>query len=150
MLVLIANDELHRHPHDLDGAIDGELVTPVVLECADARCRACLQGWFGLASHRETSTAMVVERPGVDEADLRSRVHDWLDCRGLIDLIVQASEAGEYEVDGLRVDDPVAAVDELVSAHLVEISAICDRYPVGTVVSRLGQLVAPRLVDLAA
>ena len=57
---------------------------------------------------------------------------------------------GEYEVDGVRVDDPVAAVDELVSAHLAEIRTICATYPVGTVVSRLGQLVAPRhLADAA-
>ena len=151
MLVLIATDELQgAAAGDHHCAVDGELVTPVVLDCTDAGCDVCARGWFGLVSHGGTTTAMVVERPGVTEAALRRRIHDWLDCSGHIDLIVQASEAGEYQVDGVRVDDPVAAVDELVSAHVAEIRTICATYPVGTVVSRLGQLVAPRhLADAA-
>ncbi|NNE10645.1 MAG: hypothetical protein HKN41_00180 [Ilumatobacter sp.] len=155
MLVLIATDQLTTapsgpHAADRHHAVDGELVTPVVLDCPDAGCEVCARAWFGLVSHGGTTTAMVVDRPGVTEAALRERIHDWLDCAGTIDLIVQASEAGEYEVDGVCVDDPVAAVDELVSAHVDEIRAICARFPVGTVVSRLGQLVAPRHLDAAA
>lgn len=156
MLVLIATDQLHtaatgRHTAaDRHHAVDGELVTPVVLECPDTRCEVCARAWFGLVSHGATTTAMIVDRPGVTEAALRERIHAWLDCAGTIDLIVQASEAGEYDVDGVRCDDPVAAVDELVDAHVAEIRAVCARYPVGTVVSRLGQLVAPRHIDAAA
>lgn len=151
MFVLIATTDLHTDPHtERDRAVDGELVSPVVLDCPNPLCEVCAHAWFGLTSHGCTDQAMVVDRPGVTEAALRSRVHDWLDCRGDIDAIVQASEAGEYELDGIRVDDPVAAVDELVSAHIAEIRAICERFPVGTTVSRLGQLVAPRQLGRAA
>ncbi len=151
MLVLIATDELQgAAPGDHHDAVDGELVSPVVLECADDRCDACARGWFGLVSHGGTTTAMVVDRPGVTEAALRRRVHDWLDCRGTVDLIVQAVEAGEYIVDGETFDDPVAAVAELVDEHVREIRAVCAAFEVGTVVSRLGHLVAARRLDMAA
>ena len=151
MLVIIATDDLRHAPHADDAvAVEGELVTPVVVGCPDTRCDACQSAWFGLVSHGGTPTAMVVDRPGVTEHDLRSRVHAWLDCMGTIDRIVQASEAGEYEVDGVCVDDPVVAVDELVSAHVAEIHTICDAFPIGTVVSRLGELVAPLHLDAAA
>jgi hypothetical protein len=156
MLVLIATDEFStgdRHdatPSDRHFAVDGELVVPVVLDCADDRCDVCNRAWFGLVSHGGTTTAMVVDRPGVSEATLRSRIHDWLDCNGTVDLVVQAVEAGEYEVAGERFDDPVAAVDELVSAHVDEIREICANYPIGTVLSRMGQLVAPRARSEAA
>ncbi len=151
MLVLIATDQpADRLPSDRHHAVDGELVSPVVLECPDDRCEACARGWFGLISHGGTTTAMIVDRPGVTEAALRRRVHEWLDCGGTIDRVVQASEAGEYEVDGVPCSDPVAAVDELVSAHVEEIRAICATFPVGTIVSRMGQLVSPRHAAVAA
>ena len=144
MLVLIATDHPPTRRHLTKGqAVEGELVAPVVLACGDDRCTKCQGSWFGLVSHGDTPTAMVVDRPGVTEADLRRRLHDWLDCMGTIDLVVQASEAGEYELDGHRVEDPVAAVDELIGDHIGEIHEICRTYPVGTVVSRLGHLVAP-------
>lgn len=151
MQVLIATDEqMGAAVDDHHFAVDGELVSPVVLECPDDRCDVCRRAWFGLVSHGGTTTAMVVERPGVDEHSLRQRIHDWLDSCGTIDAVVQAVEAGEYEVEGQPVDDAVAAVEELVDAHVAEIRAICATFPVGTVVSRLGQLVSRRRVDLAA
>lgn len=151
MLVLIATDELHgATPNDHHCAIDGELVTPVVLECPDDHCDVCIRAWFGLASHGPTTTAMVVDRPGVTEAILRERIHGWLDCTGAVDSIVQAVEAGEYEVAGETFHDPVAAVAELVDAHVDEMREICANYPVGTVLSRMGQLVAPRTYTKAA
>jgi hypothetical protein len=151
MLVLIATDELQgTAPDDHHHAVDGELVVPKVMECPDSLCDVCRRGWFGLVSHGATTTAMVVERPGVTQADLRRRIHDWLDCTGTIDLIVSAAESGEYEVDGLVVADPVAAVAELVDAHVHEIQLICQTFGVGTTVSRLGTLVSPRLYSAAA
>lgn len=151
MRVLIATDELQgTSPGDQHHAVDGELVAPVVLDCPDRHCDVCSRAWFGLISHGGTTTAMVVERPGVSEASLRTRIHDWLDCQGTIDLIVQAVEAGEYALDGEPFDDPVAAVDELVDAHVAEIRAICATFGVGTVVSRLGHLVSARCIDMAA
>jgi len=156
MLVLIATEQLATDPlhgptpSDRHYAVDGELVAPVVLDCSDEHCDACNRAWFGLVSHGGTTTAMVVERPGVTEATLRARIHDWLDCNGTVDLVVQAVEAGDYEVDGQVFDDPVTAVDELVSAHVDEIQEICANYPVGTILSRMGQLVAPRSRAAAA
>lgn len=156
MLVLIATDELATDelhgatPSDRHYAVDGELVAPVVLDCLDEHCEVCTRAWFGLVSHGGTTTAMVVDRPGVSEATLRARIHDWLDCNGTVDLVVQAVESGEYEVGGQVFDDPVAAVDELVSAHVDEIREICATFPVGTVLSRMGQLIAPRVWPAAA
>lgn len=151
MLVLIATDSTQRSAHALrGGAVDGELVAPVVVACSTPGCEECTNAWFGLVSHGPTATAMVVDRPGVTEADLRRRVHEWLDCRGVIDVVVEATELGGYSVDGHRIDDPVEAVAELVDDHVREIRLICASYPVGTVVSRLGSLVsAAHLADAA-
>ena len=144
MLVLIATESHTVTPSDHHHAVDGELVAPVVLDCIDEHCDVFSRAWFGLVSHGGTTTAMVVDRPGVTEATLRTRVHAWLDCNGTVDLVAQAAERGEYEVAGQAIDDPVAAVAELVDAHVEEIRAICANFPIGTVVSRMGQLVAPR------
>lgn len=155
MLVLIATDPTPAHRlrptgGDLHAAIDGELVTPPVVDCPDTGCRTCAIGWFGLVSHGAATTAMVVDRPGVTLADLRRRVHDWLDCSGVVDTIVQAVDAGEYTVDGEPFHDPVAAVDELVMAHVHDVQQICAEFPVGTELSRLGTLVSPIRARAAA
>ena len=152
MLVLIATDQPFGPgaAPDRRGAVDGELVSPVVLECADSRCDTCNRSWVGLVSDGVATTAVVVDRPGVDEVALRSRIHDWLDGLGAVDRIVQAVEAGHYAADGEAFADPVAAVAELVDAHMIEIQTICATFPVGTVVSRLGPLVAPDRFDMVA
>ena len=151
MHVLIATDSTPAHERrpmrsarpDVGAAVDGELVAPVVVDCPDAHCATCATGWFGLVSHGASSTAMVVDRPGVTESDLKRRIHDWLDCIGVVDAIVQSVEAGDHAVDGCAVDDPVAAVDDVVMAHVHDIRRICERFPLGTELSRMGQLVAP-------
>ena len=142
MLVLIASDELKLPAHDgRELAIDGELVSPVIIPCPNPRCESCPSVWYGLVSHLPTETAMIVERPGVTEADLRRRIHEWLDCQGVIDTVHQSVERGEYSVNGEPADDPVQAVADLVADHLREIRLICASYDVGTVVSRFGSLV---------
>lgn len=151
MLVLIATDPSPAHMRPSDGsAVDGELVTPPVLDCADTSCPTCTTGWFGLASHGRSMTAMVIDRPGVTLADLERRIHEWLDCNGVVDTVVQAVESGEYTVDGEWFDDPVAAVDELVVAHVHDILQICAEFPIGTELSRLGSLVSPVCARAAA
>jgi hypothetical protein len=151
MLVLVAIKDLPgSSPNDRHFAVEGELVTPVVLECPDRHCDVCARAWFGLASHAATTTAVVADRPGVTEADLRRALHEWLDHQGAIDLIAQAADEGEYAIDGQLVTDPVAAVAELVDAHIAEIREICAGFPVGTVVSRMGTLVSERLSVRAA
>ncbi len=151
MLVLVATKDLQGVlPTDRQFAVDGELVAPVVLECPDSHCDVCARAWFGLVSHAGTTTAMVADRPGVTEADLRRAIHTWLDHQGTVDLIVQAAEDGDYEVDGQVIDDPVAAVADLVDAHVDTIRSICAEFAVGTTVSRMGTLVSPRLIAKAA
>ena len=157
MLVLIATDstpahQARRKPFDqeIESAIDGELVSPPVVDCPDVSCDTCALGWFGLVSHGATRMAMVVDRPGVTLGDLKRRVHEWLDCNGIIDTIVQAVEEGEYAIDGQLFLDPVAAVDDVVMAHVHDIQQICAEFPIGTTLSRLGQLVSPTRLDIAA
>lgn len=149
MKVLIAIEDRHARNHpkhrDADSAVDGELVTPPILECVEDYCEECNASWFGLSTHMPVRSAMVVERPHLTVPQLRQLVHEWLDCLGTIDLVVQAAESGEFEVSGEVVLDPVVAIDDLISDHLEEMRTICAAYPVGTVVSRMGSLVSPRV-----
>ena len=151
MLVLVATkDPDGALPSDRHFAVEGELVVPVVLECPDTLCDVCSRAWFGLVSHAGTTTAMVAERPGVTEAELRRLIHDWLDHQGTVGMIVQAAEDGDYQVDGFPITDPVTAVADIVDAHVEMIRDICDGFPAGTVVSRMGTLVSERVARKAA
>lgn len=151
MLVLIATKDPHgSFPNDRHFAVEGELVTPVVLECPDSHCDVCARAWFGLVSHAGTTTAMVADRPGIAVAQLRRAVHDWLDQQGTVDLVVQAAERGEYEVNGVPFADPVAAVADLVDEHVDQIRMICDQFGEGAIVSRMGTLVSERVQQRAA
>ncbi|HUF96484.1 MAG TPA: hypothetical protein VMM60_00045 [Ilumatobacter sp.] len=131
-------------------AVDGELVAPTILECADRFCDTCRRGWFGLSTHRSTITAMVVERQHLAESQLRQLIHEWLDCQGTIDAVMQAVDDGEFEVGGEVVVDPVVAIDDLITDHVEEMRTICEAFPVGTVLSRMGSLVSPRVDARAA
>lgn len=143
MLVLIAHDDLSLPVHEAtEIAVDGELVMPVVIPCANPRCDTCPSAWYGLITHRPIETAMVVDRPGVAEVDLRRLVRQWLTCQGVVADIVEAVEHGEHSADGEPRRDWVVVVEELVDGHLRELDVICSNYPVGTVVSRLGSLVS--------
>jgi hypothetical protein len=151
MLVLIATTDPHgtvASDHQL--AADGELVVPSLVDCADRHCELCSRVWLGLISDRVTTTAMVVDRPHISASDLRRLVHESLDRQGVIDQIVQAADAGEYEVNGITVDDPVTAVADLVDAHIREVRQICQHFAKGTIVSRMGTLVSPRVMRRAA
>lgn len=151
VLVLIATDDYPESaPGDRNFASAGELVTPVVRECPDPHCDVCSRAWFGLDSHAGTTAATIVDRPDLTEAALRRSLHEWLDNNGDIDRVVQATELGEYEVDGVAMGDPVAAIDELIDDHVAAIRSICDVFVPGTVLSRLGDLVAERVMPFAA
>ena len=92
MLVLIATNELQgTTPDDYSFTVEGELVTPLAAECASGDRCGCTRGFPGLASGFATTTAMVAERPGVTEDDLRDAVFDWLDRTGWIDLFEQTA-----------------------------------------------------------
>ena len=66
-----------------------------MLDCPDEHCDVCDRGWFGLVSHGATTTAMVVDRPGVTEHMLRTRLHGGqasADVHVLVDPQVSVSE----------------------------------------------------------
>jgi len=153
MLVLIATNELQgAAADDYAWTVEGELVTPVVSECASGDRCGCRRGFPGLASSRATTTAMVVDRPGVSDLDLRDAVYDWLDRDGWIDLF-QADIATErrLDVDDLEVVDEVAhLVDDLIDEHVDTIHAVCRSFPEGTVVTRRGHLITARSLPSAA
>lgn len=151
MRVLIAVHQQHRvcdaRPGD---AVDGEIVTPVLLDCTEPdRCR-CSRSWAGLSTTGFSALAEVADRPNLTRAEVRRAVHDLLDEVGWIDDLVQAVEAGETSFDGHAVSDPVWATECMIDEHLAQIEQICASFPVGTVVSRLGDLVAPSADSYAA
>ncbi len=143
MLVLIATNDLQGTAEgDYAWTVEGELVTPVATECASGERCGCNRGFPGLASGYATTTAMVVDRPGVTEADLRDAVYDWLDRGGWIDLLEQTA-IDEY-------DDIDTMVDSVIAEHLDMIHEVCSSFPEGTVVVRRGPLVAARSHPFAA
>lgn len=153
MLVLIATNELQgAQPDDYSFTVEGELVTPLAAECASGERCGCNRGFPGLASGFATTTALVAERPGVTEDDLRDAVFDWLDRCGWIELFEQA--AAERSAVGDDAFDPDADVDDLIEAvideHVDCIHEVCSNYPVGTVVVRRGSLVMTRTCPTAA
>jgi hypothetical protein len=147
MRVLIAVNQQRRvHEHQPGHAVDGELVTPVLLECTDPeRCR-CSRSWAGLSTVGFSALAEVAERPNLDRSEVRRKIHDLLDEVGWIDEVVQAIEAD----DGGDADDPVWATERMIDEHLAQIDEICSTFPVGSVLSRLGDLVAPTVESCAA
>jgi hypothetical protein len=154
MLVLIAtNEQQGTGPGDYSFTVEGELVTPIATECASGERCGCNRGFPGLASGFATTTAMVVDRPGVSEADLRDAVFDWLDRGGWIELLESAAiersllggDLGEPELDD--VDD---TIESIIDEHVEAIREVCSAYPEGSVLIRRGPLVMTRSQPFAA
>jgi hypothetical protein len=157
MLVLIATNELQgTSPDDYSFTVEGELVTPVAAECASGERCGCDRGFPGLASGFATTTAMVAERPGVTERDLRDAVFDWLDRNGWIELFEQTAEERAASLVGRcdLIDDVDDDVDDLIESiideHVDCIRQVCSAYPVGTVVVRRGTRITTRSMPHAA
>lgn len=151
MLVLIATTELQgAAPGDYSFTVEGELVTPLASECASGERCGCNRGFPGLASGFATTTAMVADRPGITEDDLRDAVFDYLDRGGWIDLFEEAAREraarGQFDPD----DDVDDLIESIIDEHLDCINEICSAYPVGTVVARHGTLVTTRSHPFAA
>jgi hypothetical protein len=155
MLVLIATNELQgTSPDDYSFTVEGELVTPLAAECASGEQCGCDRGFPGLASGFATTTAMVVERPGVTEDDLRDAVFDWLDRTGWIDLFEETARERasiddddlEFDVDG-DVDD---LIESIIDEHVDCIHQVCSAYPIGSVVVRRGTRIMTRFLPHAA
>lgn len=133
MLVLVATHELQgTDAGDYAHTVEGELVTPVVAECASGDRCGCTRGFPGFASSRATTTAMVVDRPHLSPIDLRIAVHDWLERDGWFELVEEEHAA------------------DLIDEHVEAIEAVCASFPVGTVIGRHGLRVFGRSVADAA
>lgn len=133
MLVLVATKEMQGAVEgDYSWTLEGELVTPVVAECATPERCGCSAGFPGLATSRATTTAMVADLTHLTENDLRDVVEGALERDGWFGLI----------------DEDEA--DELVDEHVDCIAAVCSSFPVGTVVGRDGSVVFDRSVARAA
>ena len=151
MRVLVATNELQgTTPGDYAHTVAGELVTASVTQCDCPDC-GCDRGFAGLASHRATTTAMVVEHPHITTSDLRDAICDYLVAGGWLDLLRDAApaqpddlddDADGYDIDGF--DDPDVTIEELIDEHLDVIAFICNRFEPGTVISRSGTLVWSR------
>lgn len=151
MLVLVATHELQgTAPGDYAHTVDGELVTAVVTECGSSNRCGCNRGFPGLASAKATTTAMIVDRPGVSESDLRDAVYDWLDRGGWINLVEQATD----ERNDLDANAPFEyaddTVEDMVNEHVDAIVEVCTSFQIGTVLGRRGSLIASRSMPTAA
>lgn len=151
MRVLIAVNQQRRVcEHQPGDAVDGEIVTPVLLDCTDPTACRCNRSWAGLATAGFSSLAEVADRPNMTKGAVRAAIHGLLAEVGWIDDMVQAIEADEVEFEGAHCDDPVWVAERMVDDHLEQIEMICSSFPLGTVLSRLGDLVAPTVESLAA
>lgn len=113
-------------PGDYQFTVEGELVTTVTMPCDDHERCGCSRGFAGLASARATTTAMVVERDGIDPELLAMAVLDSMERQGWT-----------LGLDPLDIED-------LLADHLDELEMVCSEYPIGTVVGRVGDLVYTR------
>ena len=133
MLVMVATKQGQgQAAGDYSWTVEGELVTPVVAECASGDRCGCTRGFPGLASSRATTTATVVDLPHISEADLREVIEGSLERDGWLELI------------------PLDEAHELLDEHVERIAAVCATFPVGTVVGRQGSLVFDRSIARAA
>jgi hypothetical protein len=77
--VLVATIEGQGRRHDdYAWAVDGELVYIPARQCHCPGC-GCERGFAGMASNRATTTALVVDRPDLTVADVRSALFDSLE-----------------------------------------------------------------------
>lgn len=150
MLVLIATHEFQgAAPGDYSHTVDGELVTAVVTECGSSDRCGCNRGFPGLASAKATTTAMIVDRPGVTEEDLRDAIYDWLDRGGWIDLIEQGADE-RNDLDDDPFEYPDSRIEDMIDEHLEMINDVCASFQLGTVLSRRGPLISSRSMPAAA
>ena len=121
MLVLVASrDTQGRLDGDYCSTVEGELVTPVTVECCVPEACGCGRGFPGLVSAGATTTACVVDRAAITPSLLRQSVADSL-------------ERGGWRT-ALDEDDFDVVVDE----HVDSIVGVCQAFGEGTVVRRNG------------
>ncbi len=133
MLVLVAtNDTQGESEGDFCHAVEGELVTPITVECClPDRC-GCGRGFPGLVSARATTTAIVVERAGITPALLRAAVVDSLERGGW------PATSGPDLLDGMLDGMLDEVLDEAVDEHVTAISRIAHAFGELAVIRRDG------------
>jgi hypothetical protein len=100
--------------------VDGELVSPVVLECSDGEQCGCRRGFPGFASSRATTTALVVDLEHIGEVEFVAAVTDYLTNAGWLTGLCEQQRQEE-------IADEIEAIAEVASS-----------FPVGTVIRREG------------
>lgn len=146
MLVLVATRQAQGAVStDYSWTVEGELVTPVASQCTNRQC-GCDRGLPGLASHRATTTAQIVDLPHITDDDLWWAVHGYLEAGGWIDLLMDDVDERDLR-SVLHVAD---AIESLVDEHVEAIQRVCRTYPVGTIVERLDSSVFARSLPMAA
>ncbi len=131
MKVLIATTRTQgARPADYAWALDGELVYPPAVDCGAPDC-GCGRSFVGMASACSTTTAMVVDRPDIDEADLSIALVDALHRQGWLD------------------DGWTAANETIVDTIWDRMIAAAERFEEGTVLERRGDALVERSVDAA-
>ncbi len=149
MRVLVATNQFQGSNNgDYAYTVEGELVLVEVAECDSPERCGCGRGWPGMASHRATTTAMVVDLPHLSEDDLRRAITDWLDTSGWTDLFRSAADVDDGFTESF--DDVDEMLDAMVDEHLELIAEVCDAFPDGTVLERSGTIVAARSFPAAA
>ncbi len=128
MKVLIATNHTQGlRSDDYHFALAGELVYFPVLDCDCPEC-SCRRGFAGLASSKASTTALIVDRPDISQADLEIAVVDGLHRQGWLD----EGWSEEHE--------------ELVDSVLLEIEFVTARYPTNSVIERDGNDIRCRAV----
>lgn len=112
--------------------VEGELVLGgPILECCRASQCGCARGFPGLASERATTTAMIEDRPHLDNTLLAIAVRESLDRQGWLAAL------GPDEIDQ-GVEDEVALIELIAGA-----------FPVGWVIGRCGTQIHQRCAAAA-
>lgn len=128
MLVFEATAELQgQRETDYHWAEDGELVYLPALDCGCPDC-GCTRGFVGLASRRPTTTAKVVDRPGLTKHDL---------CVEL----AQALHAGDW----IATPDPADELVDLLATEVIELASQFGRLGPGAIIEREGDGLATRV-----
>lgn len=121
MKVLTATRDTQGHVEgDYSFTVDGELVTPLAVECSAGPSCGCDRGFPGLASSRATSTAKVVDLRHITTERLRQAVRDSLHRDGWSKCL------SPWELE------------DMVEEHVQNIRKVCRSFPVGAVVRRRG------------
>ncbi len=121
MMVLVATKQTQgRSEGDYCHTVEGELVTPITVECCLPDACGCSRGFPGLVSARATTTAMVVNRTAIGPDLLRQAIVDSLD-RG-----------------GWRTGSTQNEFDEIVDDHVETIIRICNAFGEDAILRRDG------------